>query len=60
MALHRGEELPRAQSGARLARRLCRDSRLRGDAVRAEGGRRLATPLFLVLLMIESTDLVSR
>jgi tellurite resistance protein TerC len=61
MALHRGEELhPERNPVLRLARRLLpvtagyREARL---FVR-EGGRRLATPLFLVLLMIESTDLV--
>jgi tellurite resistance protein TerC len=61
MALHRGEEIhPERNPVLRLARRLLpvtsdyREDRL---FVR-EGGRRLVTPLFLVLLMIESTDLV--
>ncbi|HET9212323.1 MAG TPA: TerC family protein [Thermoanaerobaculia bacterium] len=61
MALHRGGELhPERNPVLRLAQRWIpvtsgyREARL---FVR-EGGRRLATPLFLVLLMIESTDLV--
>jgi len=61
MALHRGADLhPERNPVLRLAQRWIpvtagyREDRL---FVR-EGGRRLATPLFLVLLMIESTDLV--
>jgi tellurite resistance protein TerC len=61
MALHRGGELhPERNPVLRLAQRWIpvtpgyRQARL---FVR-EGGRWLATPLFLVLLMIESTDLV--
>ncbi len=61
MALHRGADLhPEKNPVLRLAQRWIpvtagyREGRL---FVR-EGGRRLATPLFLVLLMIESTDLV--
>jgi tellurite resistance protein TerC len=61
MALHRGEEIhPERNPVLRLARRLLPvTSDYRGDRLFVrEGGRRLATPLFLVLLMIESTDLV--
>jgi tellurite resistance protein TerC len=61
MALQRNEDLhPERNPVLQLARRWIpvtdgyRDARL---FVR-EGGRRLATPLFLVLLLIESTDLV--
>ena len=61
MALHRGEEIhPERNPVLRLARRLMPvTADYRGDRLFVrEGGRRLATPLFLVLLMIESTDLV--
>jgi tellurite resistance protein TerC len=61
MALHRGEEIhPERNPVLRLARRLLPvTADYRGDRLFVrEGGRRLATPLFLVLLMIESTDLV--
>ena len=61
MALHRDEEIhPERNPVLRLARRLLPvTSDYRGDRLFVrEGGRRLATPLFLVLLMIESTDLV--
>ena len=61
MALQRNEEMhPERNPVLRLARRWIpvtdgyRDDKL---FVR-EGGKRLATPLFLVLLLIESTDLV--
>jgi tellurite resistance protein TerC len=61
MALHRGAELhPERNPVLRLARRwLPVTPEYRRDRLFArEGGRWLATPLFLVLLMIESTDLV--
>jgi tellurite resistance protein TerC len=61
MALHRGEEIhPERNPVLRLARRLLPvTSDYRGDRLFVrEAGRRLATPLFLVLLLIESTDLV--
>ncbi|HTG36159.1 MAG TPA: TerC family protein [Thermoanaerobaculia bacterium] len=61
MALHRGEEIhPERNPVLRLARRLLPvTSDYRGDRLFVrEGGRGLATPLFLVLLLIESTDLV--
>jgi len=61
MALHRDEEIhPERNPVLRLARRLLPvTADYRGDRLFVrEGGRRLATPLFLVLLMIESTDLV--
>jgi tellurite resistance protein TerC len=61
MALHRGEDLhPERNPVLRLARRLLPVTPdYRGDRLFVrEGGRRLATPLFLVLLLIESTDLV--
>jgi tellurite resistance protein TerC len=61
MALSRNEEMhPERNPVLRLARRLIPvTDDYRGDRffVR-EAGRRLATPLFLVLLMVESTDLV--
>jgi tellurite resistance protein TerC len=61
MALHRGEEIhPERNPVLRLARRLLPVTpAYRGDRLFVrEGERRLATPLFLVLLLIESTDLV--
>ncbi len=61
MALHRDEEMhPERNPVLRLARRLLPvTSDYRGDRLFVrEGGRRLATPLFLVLLLIESTDLL--
>jgi tellurite resistance protein TerC len=61
MALHRGEEIhPERNPVLRLARRLLPvTAGYRGDRLFVrEGGRRLATPLFLVLLLIESTDLL--
>ena len=61
MALHRGAELqPERNPVLRLARRFIpvTDGYREGRLFVREGGRRLATPLFLVLLLIESTDLV--
>jgi tellurite resistance protein TerC len=61
MALHRDEELhPERNPLLRLARRWIpvTDGYREGKLFVREGGKRLATPLFLVLLLIESTDLV--
>ena len=61
MALHRGGELhPERNPVLRLAQRwIPVTSGYRRDRLfTREGGKWLATPLFLVLLMIESTDLV--
>lgn len=61
MALHRETDIhPEANPILRLARRILTVSRTY-DGPRfftREGGRRLVTPLFLVLLIVESTDLV--
>lgn len=61
MSLHHGKEVhPERNPVIRLARKLIPISRDFHDArmfVR-ENGRRIATPLFLVLLIIETTDLI--